>query len=117
MKCKTISQRQSALLKRQAQETDNDHRSCSYGRKCRQVFQTSLLALALATPAFAEDGNENPDPTLVRGQITDVDHRALPGASIQIEQLGTRVVSDESGYYTLAGLKPGTYTIKVTYVG
>ena len=117
MKCKTISQRQSALLKQQAQETDNDHRSCSYGRKCRQVFQTSLLALALATPAFAEDGNENPDPTLVRGQITDVDHRALPGASIQIEKLGTRVVSDESGYYTLAGLKPGTYTIKVTYVG
>ena len=117
MKLKTTSLRLSAESKQSAGETANGNHSSSYGRMCRKAFQASLLAFAMATPVFAEDGNETPDPTLVRGQITDVDHRALPGASIMIEGLGTRVVSDESGYYTLAGLKPGTYTIKVSYVG
>ena len=34
-----------------------------------------------------------------------------------IESLHTGVVSDVNGYYTLANLKPGTYKVKVTYVG
>ena len=95
MKLKITSQRLSAESNQLAGETANGNHSSSYGRMCRKAFQASLLAFAMATPVFAEDGNETPDPTLVRGQITDVDHRALPGASIMIEGLGTRVVSDD----------------------
>ncbi len=41
----------------------------------------------------------------------------LPGASIYIEKLHTGVTSDVNGYYTFANLTPGTYTVKVSYVG
>jgi hypothetical protein len=38
-------------------------------------------------------------------------------ASIFVENLKTGVISDVNGFYTLPNLKPGTYTVKVTYVG
>ena len=41
----------------------------------------------------------------------------LPGASIYIEKLHTGVTSDVNGFYTFPNLDPGTYTVKVSYVG
>ena len=41
----------------------------------------------------------------------------MPGATIQIEDLHTGVTADINGFYKLPNLKPGTYTLKVTYVG
>ena len=41
----------------------------------------------------------------------------MPGASIYIEKLHTGVTSDVNGFYTFANLEPGTYKVKVTYVG
>lgn len=54
----------------------------------------------------------------IRGRITDAtDHQVLPGASIVIEDLHTGATSDVNGFYTLTNLKPGTYKVKVSYVG
>ena len=54
----------------------------------------------------------------IHGRITDeTDSQVLPGASIMIEDLHTGVVSDVNGFYTLTGIKPGTYNVKVSYVG
>lgn len=53
----------------------------------------------------------------VRGRIIDAGKQTLPGASIYIEKLHTGVTSDVNGFYTLPNLHPGTYTVKVTYVG
>ena len=39
------------------------------------------------------------------------------GASIYIEKLHTGVTSDVNGFYTFSNLDPGTYTVKVSYVG
>ena len=47
----------------------------------------------------------------------DNENQTLPGATIYIEDLKTGVVSDINGFYTLPNLKPGTYTVRVTYVG
>ena len=41
----------------------------------------------------------------------------FPGASIYIEKLHTGVTSDVNGFYTFPNLDPGTYTVKVSYVG
>ena len=83
----------------------------------RRWWQATLLASPLTTTVWAGTGVTDPDAGLVRGQVTDVEKHALPGATIQIEQLGVRTLSDESGFYTFTGIKPGTYTIKVSYVG
>lgn len=53
----------------------------------------------------------------IRGRIVDNGRQVLPGASVIIEKLQTGVVSDVDGFYTLSNLNPGTYTLKVTYVG
>ena len=53
----------------------------------------------------------------IRGRVIDNGKQILPGASIFIENLKTGVISDVNGFYTLPNLKPGTYTVKVTYVG
>ena len=53
----------------------------------------------------------------MRGRVVDTQNQVLPGATVMIESLHTGVVSDVNGYYTLANLKPGTYVVKVSYVG
>ncbi len=53
----------------------------------------------------------------IKGRIVDTCKQILPGASIYVENLQTGVVSDMNGFYTLPNLNPGTYTLKVTYVG
>jgi TonB-dependent receptor len=53
----------------------------------------------------------------VRGRIVDGSKQILPGASIYIDKLHTGVTSDINGFYTLPNLDPGTYTLKVSYVG
>ncbi|MCD8555470.1 MAG: TonB-dependent receptor [Bacteroides graminisolvens] len=53
----------------------------------------------------------------VRGRIVDGSKQILPGASIYIDKLHTGVTSDINGFYTVPNLDPGTYTLKVSYVG
>lgn len=53
----------------------------------------------------------------IRGRVIDTSRQTLPGASVYIEKLNTGVTSDVNGFYTLPNLHPGTYTVKVTYVG
>lgn len=61
--------------------------------------------------------NENVKQGAVHGRVVDSGNQTLPGASIFVENLKSGVVSDVNGFYTLSNLKPGTYTVKVTYVG
>lgn len=54
---------------------------------------------------------------IISGQVTDTERHTLPGATIQIESLHTGVTADINGFYKLPNIKPGTYTLKVSYVG
>ncbi len=62
-------------------------------------------------------GNESAATSSLRGRIMGSDKQVLPGATIVIEDLHTGVTSDINGFYTLTNLKPGTYHVKVSYVG
>ncbi|KLT65072.1 TonB-dependent receptor [Pedobacter sp. BMA] len=53
----------------------------------------------------------------VTGKITDINQRALPGATIKLKNQRTAVVSDANGDYTLGNLKSGSYTVVVSYIG
>ncbi len=80
------------------------------------------LSMFCASVMLAATSFAAPDPTeaslgVMRGRVVDTQNQVLPGATVMIESLHTGVVSDVNGYYTLANLKPGTYKVKVTYVG
>ena len=78
----------------------------------------SLLLLAgLSQTTHAENKETHPRNGAVSGRVIDNVQQSLPGASIYIEKLQTGVISDINGFYTLPNLVPGTYMIKVTYVG
>ena len=53
----------------------------------------------------------------IKGRILDTSNQTLPGATIYIDSLHTGVVSDINGFYTLTNIAPGTYKVKVSYVG
>ena len=76
-----------------------------------------LLVMSTSGNTFAEEKVNIVRQGTIRGRIVDTSKQTLPGASIYIEKLHTGVTSDVNGYYTFANLTPGTYTIKVSYVG
>ena len=73
------------------------------------LFIASLSVLAgAATPLFAQDG----DTGVIRGVVNDRDFDGpLPLAQVQVIETGRKVTANEMGDFTLAELKPGTYTL------
>ena len=53
----------------------------------------------------------------ISGQITSETKEPLPGATIALVGTVRGVESNAKGNYILKGLKPGQYTVKVSYVG
>ena len=86
-----------------------------------RITLISFLLLGLNNAllwADTEEENANlPKQGSMRGRIIDASEQTLPGASIYIEKLHTGTVSDINGFYTLSNVAPGTYNVKVTYVG
>ena len=76
-----------------------------------------LISSALCGNAFAIDDTAIAEMATIRGRVIDGQENILPGASIYIENLKTGTISDIDGFYTLSNLKPGTYTIRISYVG
>ena len=86
-------------------------------KKNYRKLSTFCVAAVLSASAFAVPDSNEAALGVMRGRIVDAQNQVLPGATVMIESLHTGVVSDVNGYYTLANLKPGTYIVKVTYVG
>ena len=83
----------------------------------KRLFATTVVAIATASATWAIEATEETSFGIVSGQVTDSEQHTLPGATIQIESLHTGVTADINGFYKLPNLKPGTYTLKVSYVG
>ena len=79
----------------------------------------SLLSLALcltglvlsAAPAQAQS------PGKISGRVTDTNGDPLPGATVVIDGTTQGGSTDVDGYYFILQVRPGTYTLRVTYVG
>src|SRR5579883_495730 len=54
---------------------------------------------------------------IVTGRVMDASQAMLQGARVQIVPGDHVVVSDAKGQFTISGLAPGNYTIKVYYLG
>ncbi|AXY74239.1 TonB-dependent receptor [Paraflavitalea soli] len=66
---------------------------------------------AFFTPVMAQTSG------YVKGQITDGDGNALPGASVSVKGTTNSVASDLTGNFTLVNVAEGKQTILVNYMG
>ena len=86
-------------------------------KSMRRVVATCLAVAAMVGAVGATEKTDDPGFGIISGQVTDAERHTLPGATVQIEGLQTGVTADINGFYKLPNLKPGTYTLKVTYIG
>ena len=76
----------------------------------------ALMSLGTRRPA-----GRKRQPPFLYGEVTDPQRQAVPDARVTVAHADTgtfyTIVTDERGVYRLAGLRPGTYTIKVERSG
>ena len=54
----------------------------------------------------------------ISGKITNLKtNTSMIGVNVLVKELGVGTVSDEQGEYIIVNIKPGRYTIEVTYIG
>ena len=77
-----------------------------------------LLALLVATPAFAQGGGT---AASLIGSVADPAGGVIPGATVEVKNNATgvteRLVTNSSGVFSVPSLNPGTYTVSVSLSG
>ncbi|MCE5179701.1 MAG: TonB-dependent receptor [Porphyromonadaceae bacterium] len=81
------------------------------------IFFLTLFMLATASLTANENPINEAAPGSLTGRIIDEMGYVLPGATITIEGTDMGAVSDVNGFFRLNGLRNGTYTVKVSYIG
>jgi TonB-dependent receptor len=81
-------------------------------RRCSLLISISLLLISSAAAVGAQERGG-----AVTGVVTDAGHYILPGARIELVPSGPSAVSDQEGQFTITNVKPGEYTVRVSYVG
>ncbi len=87
-------------------------------RKTISVIVTLLFFSATSLIANSEGGELSaPAPLNMSGQVIDkVSGEGLAGATLTIEGFEEKIFTDFDGRFTLNGLMPGKYDIKVSYI-
>ena len=97
----------------------------------RVILALALFVVALAPNAsFAQAGpppaaatQQAPQPNFqIRGRITDTSGKAIPRASVTLRPKGGTVtiaggLAREDGSFLIQNLRPGTYSIRVVFIG
>ena len=87
-----------------------------------RMFVVGAMAVALlVTGGFAGESSAQVAGGTMSGRVTDPSGGVLPGASVSITNVATSVITTSStntdGFYSVANLLPGTYTIAVSLAG
>lgn len=90
-----------------------------YGEK-KIVFYSILLGLLLCNTFKAHSAiyNLNSENSALNGYVKDsLSRETLIGASVYIKGTKLGAYTNKNGYFSLQGIKPGKYTVRVYYVG
>ncbi|HEY7499985.1 MAG TPA: TonB-dependent receptor [Vicinamibacterales bacterium] len=83
-----------------------------------RLLLATLIGLSFAAPALAQGGGAT---TSLSGTVTDASGAIIPGANVAVKNAATgttfETVTNESGYFSVPALDPGTYTVTVTLMG
>lgn len=78
-------------------------------------FNPALLALAIAAAGVA--GIAHADGR-IEGRLTaEAKNVGLQGGQVRLQELNLETLTERGGRFVFAGLKPGTYTLVVNYIG
>jgi iron complex outermembrane receptor protein len=54
---------------------------------------------------------------IISGTVKTSDGNPAPNVSVSIKEVNKGTISSETGTYLIKGLKEGTYTLKINYIG
>jgi TonB-dependent receptor len=77
------------------------------------MYEKSLFLILLVFSAIIS----NAQTSVLRGTVIDEQKQLIPGANILIKGTNTGAISNLKGEYYINKLKPGTYTLEVSYIG
>src|SRR5215813_14179345 len=80
---------------------------------CRLIWTAlAVWAFAPLPPAMAQGGRAT-----IQGRASDSAGGVLQGATVTVNPGGERTVTGREGDFVIRGLAPGSYTVKVEFVG
>src|SRR5260221_87744 len=88
-------------------------RRLSQPRRSHVIPLVSLVRYVAAWPLAAQNASTG----AVAGHVHDPAGRALAGAIVVVRDAGASAISDQRGYFRIAGLSPGGHTLVVRYIG
>src|SRR5438093_12507647 len=81
-----------------------------------RAFLAALFVLIFAPHSFGQITSAT-----ISGTVKDQTQAVLPGVDVVVKNVGTgltrSVVTDANGYFTIAGLPPGTYETRASLAG
>ncbi|MEO0560200.1 MAG: TonB-dependent receptor, partial [Bacteroidota bacterium] len=69
-----------------------------------------VLALVLAAPVAAQSGK-------IAGRVIDDTNESIPGANVFIVETSAGATTNLDGDYTILNVSPGSYTLRISYIG
>ena len=82
----------------------------------RSYFAAAISIMVLLGSLISDSAAQEHRGT-ISGRVMDSTSAILPGARVELSPIGEAVVSDSQGQFNFLNLTPGTYTLKVSYLG
>lgn len=76
----------------------------------RKLLSTFLFMFLFVPLVWAQTGS-------IEGTVTDNNGESIPGANVLLVEASKGAATDADGNYSITGIEPGTYTLRVTFVG
>jgi iron complex outermembrane receptor protein len=75
-----------------------------------RILKTLIILLFIPSVSFSQ-------VVSLSGYITGADSSSVTGATITLKGTTYGTVTDKKGFYKINKIKPGTYTIRVSFLG
>lgn len=93
------------------------YRRTMFTKFVRFALLLAVICIPLALYATEGDKGTNSATGSITGTVKDATGSVLQGAQIVLQPSSARVVSDTQGAFSIPNVKPGNYTLTVSYVG
>ena len=81
------------------------------------LLNCRLLTVVAITLLLAVTATAQRTAGTISGRVVDREGAVLPGAKVELEPKTLSVATNGQGEFTITGLAPGEYSVKVSYVG
>ncbi len=83
-------------------------------RALRTIWMVFTVCVIWLVPSAASAQERR---GIITGLVTDSAHAILQGASVELQPIGKKAVSDNTGQFSISDVPPGIYTLTISFVG